>query len=160
MKKIVIAIDGYSSTGKSTIAKQVAKALNYIYVDTGAMYRAVTYFALENKFIGDGFFNSEALINQLDHINISFKFNEDLGFAEVYLNGENIEDDIPDLELYGEDEGELLVLGWGGTYGTIMEAVTKAREAGLKVSQAHLQYLNPLPKNTGEVLNRFKKILS
>ena len=99
MKKIVIAIDGYSSTGKSTIAKQVAKALNYIYVDTGAMYRAVTYFALENKFIGDGFFNSEALINQLDHINITFKFNEDLGFAEVYLNGENIEEDIRTLEV-------------------------------------------------------------
>ncbi len=99
MKKIVIAIDGYSSTGKSTIAKQVAKELNYIYVDTGAMYRAVTYFALENKFIGDGFFNSEALINQLDHINISFKFNEDLGFAEVYLNGENIEDNIRTLEV-------------------------------------------------------------
>jgi len=95
----VIAIDGYSSTGKSTIAKQVAKELNYIYVDTGAMYRAVTYFALEHKFIGDGFFNSQALINQLDHINISFKFNEDLGFAEVYLNGENIEDDIRTLEV-------------------------------------------------------------
>jgi 2-oxoglutarate ferredoxin oxidoreductase subunit alpha len=71
----------------------------------------------------------------------------------------NIENDIPDLELYGEDEGELLVLGWGGTYGTIMEAVTKAREAGLKVSQAHLQYLNPLPKNTGEVMKRFKTVL-
>jgi len=99
MNKIVIAIDGYSSTGKSTIAKQVAKELNYIYVDTGAMYRAVTYFALEHKFIGDGFFNSQALINQLDHINISFKFNEDLGFAEVYLNGENIEDDIRTLEV-------------------------------------------------------------
>ena len=99
MKKIVIAIDGYSSTGKSTIAKQVAKELNYIYVDTGAMYRAVTYYALENKFIGDGFFNSEGLINQLDHINITFKFNEDLGFAEVYLNGENIEDAIRTLEV-------------------------------------------------------------
>ena len=99
MKKIVIAIDGYSSTGKSTIAKQVAKELNYIYVDTGAMYRAVTYYALENKFIGDGFFNSEELIKQLDHINITFKFNEDLGFAEVYLNGENIEDAIRTLEV-------------------------------------------------------------
>jgi len=71
----------------------------------------------------------------------------------------NIVNDIPDLEVYGEDEGELLVLGWGGTYGTVLEAVNKSRESGYKVSQAHLKYLNPLPKNTGEVLNRFKTIL-
>lgn len=71
----------------------------------------------------------------------------------------NIVNDIPDLEVYGEDEGELLVLGWGGTYGSILEAVNKAREDGYKVSQAHLKYINPLPKNTGEVLNRFKTIL-
>jgi cytidylate kinase len=83
MKKIIIAIDGFSSTGKSTVAKQLAKKLNYIYVDTGAMYRAVTYFALENNFIGDGFFNSEGLVNRLDAININFKFNAELGFAEV-----------------------------------------------------------------------------
>jgi cytidylate kinase len=99
MKKIVIAIDGFSSTGKSTIAKQVAKKLNYIYVDTGAMYRAVTYFALQNSFIGDGFFNSEELINSLNEINITFKFNKVLGFAEVYLNGKNIEADIRTLRV-------------------------------------------------------------
>lgn len=99
MKKIVIAIDGFSSTGKSTIAKQLAKALNYIYVDTGAMYRAVTYFALTNEFIGEDFFDSEALLNQLKAIQITFKFNEDLGFAEVYLNGKNIEAEIRTLEV-------------------------------------------------------------
>ncbi|WP_296383396.1 (d)CMP kinase [Winogradskyella sp.] len=99
MEKIIIAIDGFSSTGKSTVAKQVAKALNYIYVDTGAMYRAVTYFALENDFIGENVFNSEELINQLDDINITFKFNTDLGFAEVYLNGKNIEANIRTLEV-------------------------------------------------------------
>jgi cytidylate kinase len=99
MKKIIIAIDGFSSTGKSTIAKQLAKKLNYIYVDTGAMYRAVTYFALENNFIGDGFFNSEGLVNRLDAINITFKFNAELGFAEVYLNGKNIEAKIRTLEI-------------------------------------------------------------
>jgi 2-oxoglutarate ferredoxin oxidoreductase subunit alpha len=71
----------------------------------------------------------------------------------------NIVNDIPDLEINGEDEGELLVLGWGGTFGTIMEAVNRAREDGFKVSQAHLSYINPLPKNTGEVLKRFKTIL-
>jgi cytidylate kinase len=99
MKKIIIAIDGFSSTGKSTVAKQLAKKLNYIYVDTGAMYRAVTYFALENNFIGDGFFNSEGLVNRLDAININFKFNAELGFAEVYLNGKNIESKIRTLEI-------------------------------------------------------------
>ncbi|WP_412560711.1 (d)CMP kinase [Winogradskyella sp. MIT101101] len=99
MNKIVIAIDGFSSTGKSTVARQLAKELNYIYVDTGAMYRAVTYFALKNDLIGEGFFHSEKLIERLDDINITFKFNEDLGFAEVYLNGENIEKDIRTLEV-------------------------------------------------------------
>ena len=83
MNKIIIAIDGYSSTGKSTVAKQLAKKLNYIYVDTGAMYRAVTYFALENEFIGEDFFNEKALIDRLNDIKITFKFNKDAGFAEV-----------------------------------------------------------------------------
>ncbi|MHA7842557.1 MAG: (d)CMP kinase [Winogradskyella sp.] len=99
MNKIVIAIDGFSSTGKSTIAKQLAKQLNYIYVDTGAMYRAVTYYALHHNLIGDGFFHSEKLIEQLSEIHITFKFNEALGFAEVYLNGENIEKAIRTLEV-------------------------------------------------------------
>lgn len=99
MNKITIAIDGFSSTGKSTVAKQLAKKLNYIYVDTGAMYRAVTYFAIENDFIGEDFFNSEALIKRLDEINITFKFNETLGYAEVYLNGKNIEADIRTLKV-------------------------------------------------------------
>ncbi len=99
MKKIVIAIDGFSSTGKSTVAKQLAKKLNYIYVDTGAMYRAVTYFALENNFIGKGFFKEEDLIETLEDISITFKFNEALGFAEVYLNGKNIEADIRTLKV-------------------------------------------------------------
>lgn len=99
MKKIVIAIDGYSSTGKSTVAKQLAKELNYVYVDTGAMYRAVTYFALEEHLIGEGFFHSEALIKRLPEIHITFKFNKNLGFAEVYLNEKNIESKIRTLEV-------------------------------------------------------------
>ncbi|NRR90760.1 (d)CMP kinase [Winogradskyella undariae] len=99
MSKIIIAIDGFSSTGKSTVAKQLAKKLNYIYVDTGAMYRAVAYFALENEYIGEGFFKEEALIGSLEQINITFKFNETLGFAEVYLNGKNIESDIRTLKV-------------------------------------------------------------
>jgi 2-oxoglutarate/2-oxoacid ferredoxin oxidoreductase subunit alpha len=71
----------------------------------------------------------------------------------------NIENDIPELEVQHEREGELLVLGWGSTYGAITEAVTRVRKRGLKVSHAQLKYLNPLPKNTGKVLKGFKKIL-
>ena len=67
--------------------------------------------------------------------------------------------DIPDLEVRGDQEGELLVLGWGGTYGAITEAIDKAEAQGIKVSQAHLKYLNPFPKNLGDVLNRFKTVL-
>lgn len=97
MNKITIAIDGYSSTGKSTVAKQLAKALGYVYVDSGAMYRAVTLFAMQNDLINGSFFHSEELIAQLKDIKVSFKFNENLGFAEVYLNGINVEKDIRTL---------------------------------------------------------------
>ena len=99
MKKIIIAVDGFSSTGKSTIAKRLARKLNYIYVDTGAMYRAVTYFALEHNFIGEDFFHSERLIKNLDKIAITFKFNDIKGYAEVYLNGKNIEEAIRTLQV-------------------------------------------------------------
>src|SRR5210317_1069466 len=99
MNKITIAIDGYSSTGKSTVAKQLAKALGYLYVDSGAMYRAVTLYAMQNKLINADFFNKEQLIAQLKDIDISFKFNEQLGIAEVYLNGQNVEKKIRSLEV-------------------------------------------------------------
>ena len=71
----------------------------------------------------------------------------------------NIANDIPDLKVDGDEKGDLLVLGWGGTYGTLKDATSLAREKGYKVSHAHLKYLNPLPKNTGEVLNNFSKVL-
>ena len=99
MDKITIAIDGFSSTGKSTVAKQLAKALGYVYVDSGAMYRAVTLFAMENDYINESHFDSENLISQLKNIHITFKFNEDLGFAEVYLNKKNVEKEIRTLEV-------------------------------------------------------------
>lgn len=99
MQKITIAIDGFSSTGKSTVAKQLAKALGYVYVDSGAMYRAVTLYAMQNGFIEKDCFDKEGLISKLDHIKISFKFNQVLGFAEVYLNGKNVEKDIRSLEV-------------------------------------------------------------
>lgn len=99
MDKITIAIDGYSSTGKSTLAKQLAKALGYVYVDTGAMYRAVTLFALQNNFIGTGGDNSAALIRLLPKINLKFKYNEALGYSEMYLNNENVEREIRSMEV-------------------------------------------------------------
>ncbi|MET3028883.1 (d)CMP kinase [Flavobacterium sp. UW10123] len=99
MKKITIAIDGFSSTGKSTLAKQLAKELEYVYVDTGAMYRAVAYFAMRHNLIGADFFKKEALIEALADIKLEFRFNADLGFAEMYLNGENVEKQIRTIEV-------------------------------------------------------------
>ncbi len=93
MGKITIAIDGYSSTGKSTIAKQLAKSLGYIYVDTGAMYRAVTLFAMRNGVDT----NAEKLIQLLPEIDLKFVFNEALGYSEMYLNGEHVETEIRTL---------------------------------------------------------------
>lgn len=99
MKRITIAIDGYSSTGKSTVAKALAKRLSYTYVDSGAMYRAVTYFAMLNNCFKDDLFDSNKLKSLLDQIHISFKYNSDLGFSEVYLNDKNIESEIRSLEV-------------------------------------------------------------
>ncbi len=99
MQKITIAIDGFSSTGKSTLAKQLAKALGYIYVDTGAMYRAITLFAMRNKFVGVENENINALIKLLPKAKLKFVFNEQLGFAEMYLNGENVEKEIRSIEV-------------------------------------------------------------
>ncbi|MEY2671010.1 MAG: hypothetical protein RLZZ577_1326 [Bacteroidota bacterium] len=101
INKITIAIDGFSSTGKSTLAKQLAQQLGYIYVDTGAMYRAVAYFAMQNQLISVDSFNKVDLINQLKNIVLEFKFNTELGFAEMYLNGANVEKAIRTIEVSG-----------------------------------------------------------
>lgn len=98
-KKIIIAIDGFSSTGKSTLAKELAKHLGYVYVDTGAMYRAVALFAMQNGYIGEAFFDKQSLINSLPYIKLVFKFNPDLGFAEMYLNDVNVEKEIRTIEV-------------------------------------------------------------
>ncbi|MXN91984.1 (d)CMP kinase [Flavobacterium sp. Sd200] len=98
-KTITIAIDGFSSTGKSTLAKQLAKKLNYIYVDTGAMYRAVTLYALRKGYISLSFFDKEALIKDLPDINLNFFFNKELSLSEMYLNQENVEGAIRKMEV-------------------------------------------------------------
>ena len=97
--KITIAIDGFSSTGKSTIAKLIAKKYNFIYVDTGAMYRAVTLFAMQNNFITNDFMDQTNLIKNLKEITLSFQFNMNLGFAEMFLNNVNVEKEIRTLEV-------------------------------------------------------------
>lgn len=99
MKNITIAIDGYSSTGKSTLAKQLANHLGYIYVDTGAMYRAVTFFAMEHGYISADYFDKETLVNSLESIKLHFVFNAEIGFAEMYLNDVNIEKQIRTIEV-------------------------------------------------------------
>jgi len=96
-RKITIAIDGFSSTGKSTIAKQLAKQLGYIYVDTGAMYRAVTLYAMQNNLIDKDHFAKAELIKQLNKISLKFIFNAEKGFAEMFLNGKNVEKKIRSL---------------------------------------------------------------
>ncbi|NDP28739.1 MAG: (d)CMP kinase [Flavobacterium sp.] len=98
-KKIIIAIDGFSSTGKSTLAKELAKHLGYVYVDTGAMYRAVALFAMQKGYIGKDFFDIESLIKSLPFVKLVFKFNPDLGFAEMYLNDVNVEKKIRTIEV-------------------------------------------------------------
>ncbi len=99
MTKITIAIDGFSSTGKSTLAKELAAALNYVYVDSGAMYRAVTLYAMKHGFLENNTVHSKAIADSLDDIDLSFVFNTDLGFAEMFLNGENVEGEIRTLEV-------------------------------------------------------------
>ncbi len=100
MKKITIAIDGHSSCGKSTMAKDLAKKVGYIYVDTGAMYRAVTLYALRNGlFNADDTIREEELQAKMSEINISFKLNEETGKPDTYLNDELVEQDIRTMEV-------------------------------------------------------------
>ena len=98
MKKITIAIDGHSSTGKSTLAKQLAKALDYIYVDSGAMYRAVTLYALEQGFVSDKKFDSNALISNIENVNIEFK-KEGNNPTVLYLNNKEVSSKIRGMEV-------------------------------------------------------------
>ena len=97
--KITIAIDGYSSTGKSTIAKQLAQQLGYIYVDSGAMYRAMTLFTMNRNYIDTNRFDVDSLINNLGEAHLQFEYNSNLGYSEMILNDVNVEKEIRTLEV-------------------------------------------------------------
>lgn len=102
MKKITIAIDGFSSNGKSTMAKDLAQRIGYIYVDSGAMYRAVTLFCIQNGiFTGDNI-DEKKLLNEINHINITFRINPETGIPETFLNGKNVENEIRSMEVSGK----------------------------------------------------------
>ena len=98
-KKIIIAVDGYSSCGKSTFARAIAEELNYIYVDSGAMYRAIALYCLRKKIIINNSFDLSKIINALIHIDIEFRFNEQTKKYETFLNNENVEEDIRSVEV-------------------------------------------------------------
>ncbi len=99
MKKITIAIDGHSSCGKSTMAKDLARKLGYVYIDTGAMYRAVTLFSIQHGLFAEEGIDTEALRSMMDQINITFQFNPETGRPDTYLNGERVEDRIRTMEV-------------------------------------------------------------
>ena len=96
-KKIIIAIDGYSSCGKSTVAKEIARQLNYIFIDSGAMYRAVTLFCLRNGLLVDGIADLPSLQDKLGSIHVSFIYNQATSHNDVCLNSENVEQEIRQL---------------------------------------------------------------
>jgi len=98
-KKLIIAIDGYSSCGKSTFAKIIAKELNYIFIDSGAMYRAITLWCIRNNFISDSYIDTESIIYGLKDVNVSFIINPETNTPEIFLNSENVENEIRSLEV-------------------------------------------------------------
>lgn len=99
MKKINIAIDGTSSTGKSTLAKQIANKLNYIYIDSGAMYRCVTLYAIQNNWLNASHFDKESLIESLPDIHLKFALNKEKNDQTIFLNGIAVEDEIRSMEV-------------------------------------------------------------
>jgi len=98
-RKLIIAVDGYSSCGKSTFAKAIAREMNYFYIDSGAMYRAVTLYCLRMGYINGQKLNEEEIGDSMDDIDIRFKYNPDSGEYETYLNGENVESEIRQAEV-------------------------------------------------------------
>jgi cytidylate kinase len=98
-KQLIIAIDGYSSCGKSTFAKAIAKMLSYIFIDSGAMYRAVTLYSMRKNFIGKGGLNTGGVLSEINDIHIGFIYNPDINEYETFLNSENVEKEIRSIEV-------------------------------------------------------------
>ena len=131
--KINIAIDGYSSCGKSTLAKNLARELKYVYVDSGAMYRAVTLYCLRNGIIDEyNSLNVSGLLEALNEINVSFNYNRTSGRSDTYLNGERVEDDIREMRVSES-----------------VSAVSKVEE----VRNVLVQFQQQLGKNKGVVMD-------
>lgn len=99
MRKITIAIDGYSSCGKSTVARSIAKKLGYLFIDSGAMYRAVTLYCLRNHIIREGKFDAAEVVKALDTIQLEFKLDAEAGSSEMHLNGMNVEKEIREMDV-------------------------------------------------------------
>jgi 2-oxoglutarate ferredoxin oxidoreductase subunit alpha len=168
MSPVILLTDGYIANGTEPWRIPHVDSLPKIEVKFRTEKEGF-YPYLRNEFLArpwaiPGTPDLEHRIGGLEKANIygTVNYDPDNHNKMVHLRAEkikNIENDIPLLEVDGEQSGDLLVLGWGGTYGAIKEAVTKARTLGYKVSQAHLQYINPFPKNTGNVLKSFKKVL-
>ena len=98
-KKIIIAIDGYSSCGKSTFAKMIAKEMNYIFIDSGAMYRAITLWCIRNGFVSDNYIDTKSIVGGLKNISVNFVLNDETNTPEIFLNSENVENEIRSLEV-------------------------------------------------------------
>lgn len=98
-KKLIIAVDGYSSCGKSTFARAIAKSLNYIFIDSGAMYRSVTLYCMRKRYISEGKILQEKIVNDLNNIDIEFVYNPDISEFETYMNSENVENEIRGIEV-------------------------------------------------------------
>jgi len=122
MEKIIIAIDGHSSCGKSTMAKELAKVLYYKYIDSGAMYRAVTLYCLENGFFDNDVLNEEALKHCINNIHISFEYNEKTGNSDTCLNGENVEKQIRSMPVANK-VSQVAAIGF------VREAMVKQQQA-------------------------------
>ncbi len=97
----IIAIDGYSSCGKSTFARLIARKMDYLYIDSGSMYRSATLYFLRKGYVGTNMLNVEAIIEEIEQVNISFKTDKTSGEQETYLNGENVEKEIRGIEVSG-----------------------------------------------------------
>jgi cytidylate kinase len=98
-KRLIIAIDGYSSCGKSTFARSIARMLNYLYIDSGAMYRAVTLYCLKRNMVSQAGINARAVVSELDRIHIDFVYNPDIQEYETFLNSENVEREIRSMDV-------------------------------------------------------------